>query len=56
MKRCTVGMLERDKPGGASSDKMAHTVWFASLATLAAVLSYDNRTLRELCATENQSH
>ena len=47
MKRCVVGIRRTAEPeGGAAKD--APTVWFPSMATMAAVLSEDNRALLRL--------
>ena len=47
MKRCIVGLRHPDQAEAAPSPtgKVAPTVWFASMASLAAVLSDDNRAL-----------
>lgn len=47
MKRCVVGIRRPEEPeeGGA---KNAPSVWFPSMATMAAVLSEDNQTLLRL--------
>ncbi|MEN9314496.1 MAG: hypothetical protein RIS35_889 [Pseudomonadota bacterium] len=44
MKRCTVGIRRTGDPA-SSAGKDAPTVWFPSMATMAAVLSEDNQTL-----------
>lgn len=47
MKRCVVGIR---RPGGTkpSPNKETPTVWFPSMATMAAVLSEDNQALLRL--------
>lgn len=45
MKRCVVGIRHPDQFEVRPTGKDAPTVWFASMASLAAVLSEDNRTL-----------
>lgn len=45
MKRCVVGIRHPDQPKTRPTGKDAPTVWFASMASLAAVLSEDNREL-----------
>lgn len=45
MKRCVVGIRSTDAPDATGSGKQVPTVWFPSMATLAAVLSEDNRAL-----------
>jgi predicted transcriptional regulator len=45
MKRCVVGIRRPGQPDTRSTEKNAPTVWFASMASLAAVLSEDNRAL-----------
>ena len=47
-KRCVVGIRPTDDLGVPVSGKQAPTVWFPSMATLAAVLSEDNRALLRL--------
>lgn len=44
MKRCVVGIRRAGQPGPTSS-KDTPTVWFPSMATMAAVLSEDNQAL-----------
>jgi predicted transcriptional regulator len=48
MKRCVVGIRLSDTPDAAVSGKQVPTVWFPSMATLAAVLPEDNRALLRL--------
>ena len=48
MKRCLVGIRPTDAPDATVSGKRVPTVWFPSMATLAAVLSEDNRALLRL--------
>ena len=48
MKRCVVGIRPADAPDATASGKQVPTVWFPSMATLAAVLSEDNRALLRL--------
>lgn len=45
MKRCIVGLHHLDQAKPSATGKDAPTVWFASMASLAAVLSEDNRAL-----------
>ena len=45
MKRCVVGIRRTGEPETAASGKHTPTVWFPSMATMAAVLSEDNRAL-----------
>lgn len=45
MKPCVVGIRPADAPDAKVSGKQVPTVWFPSMATLAAVLSEDNRAL-----------
>jgi predicted transcriptional regulator len=45
MKRCVVGIRHPDQFEARPTGKDAPTVWFASMASLAAVLSEDNRAL-----------
>lgn len=45
MKRCVVGIRHPDQPEAGAVGKGAPTVWFASMASLAAVLSEDKRAL-----------
>ena len=45
MKRCIVGLRDPDQATPGPAGKDAPTVWFASMASLAAVLSEDNRAL-----------
>ncbi|ROT46813.1 helix-turn-helix domain-containing protein [Pusillimonas sp. NJUB218] len=46
MKRCIVGVRQLDRP--AQQDGEVPSIWFPSLASLAAVLSDDNRRLLRL--------
>lgn len=48
MKRCVVGIRTTDQQASTRAGKAAPTVWFASMASLAAVLSEDNRALLKL--------
>lgn len=48
MKRFVVGIRPTDAPGATVSGKPVPTVWFPSMATLAAVLSEENRALLRL--------
>lgn len=48
MKRCVVGIRRHDEPDGAASGKDVPSIWFPSMATMAAVLSEDNRALLRL--------
>ena len=45
MKRCVVGIRRPGESQGAVAKKDVPTVWFPSMATMAAVLSEDNRAL-----------
>lgn len=45
MKRCVVGIRRSGESGVAAKGKNIPTVWFPSMATMAAVLSEDNRAL-----------
>lgn len=45
MKRCVVGIRRPGEPEVAARGKDAPSVWFPSMATMAAVLSEDNRAL-----------
>ena len=45
MMRCVVGIRHPDQPDLSPAGKGAPTIWFASMASLAAVLSEDNRAL-----------
>lgn len=47
MKRCIVGIRRTDMPVTALG-KFVPTVWFPSMATMAAVLSEDNRAMLRL--------
>ena len=48
MKRCVVGIRPSDEPVPSRSGGEVPTVWFSSMASLAAVLSDDNRALLRL--------
>lgn len=48
MKRCIVGIRPTNAPEATVSGQKVPTVWFPSMATLAAVLSEDNRALLRL--------
>ena len=45
MKRCVVGIRRPGESDVAAKGKGVPTVWFPSMATMAAVLSEDNRAL-----------
>lgn len=45
MKRCVVGIRRPGESEVAANGKNVPTVWFPSMATMAAVLSEDNRAL-----------
>ncbi|MQM29585.1 MAG: transcriptional regulator [Candidatus Accumulibacter phosphatis] len=45
MTRCVVGIRRGDDAQVASGGQYAPTIWFPSMATMAAVLSEDNRAL-----------
>lgn len=45
MKRCAAGIRRPGKSEVTETGKDTPTVWFPSMATMAAVLSKDNRTL-----------
>lgn len=45
MKRCIVGIRRADAPIVQKQGHYVPTVWFPSMATMAAVLSEDNRAL-----------
>jgi predicted transcriptional regulator len=45
MKRCIVGIRRPDAPEAPGRRQYVPTVWFPSMATMAAVLSEDNRAL-----------
>ena len=51
MKRCVVGIRRPGESAASASGKDVPTVWFPSMATMAAVLSEDNqamlRTIRD---------
>jgi len=47
MKRCVVGVRRADAPA-ANVGKYVPTIWFPSTATMAAVLSEDNRAMLRL--------
>lgn len=51
MKRCIVGLHHPDQAKPSATGKDAPTVWFASMASLAAVLSKDNRALLRVIHT-----
>lgn len=48
MKPCVVGIRRPGEPEAAMAGKYAPTVWFPSMATMAAVLSEDNQALLRL--------
>lgn len=48
MKRCVVGIRRPDEPGLLDTGAEVPTVWFPSMATMAAVLSEDNQALLRL--------
>lgn len=48
MKRCVAGIRSLDNPTSKDSGISVPTVWFSSMASLAAVLSDDNRALLRL--------
>ncbi len=48
MKRCVVGVRRADAPVAEGQGRFAPTVWFPSMATMAAVLSEDNRAMLHL--------
>jgi predicted transcriptional regulator len=48
MKRCTVGIRRPGASGVETKGMDASTIWFPSMATMAAVLSEDNRALLHL--------
>ena len=48
MKRCVVGIRRPGESQGAVAQKDVPTVWFPSMATMAAVLSEDNQSLLRL--------
>ncbi|NMG32133.1 MarR family transcriptional regulator [Aromatoleum evansii] len=48
MKRCLVGIRRPDATEPPGNGKQVPTVWFPSMATMAAVLSEDNRALLRL--------
>lgn len=48
MKRCVVGIRHQGGPEIASRGEVIPTIWFTSLASLAAVLSDENRALLRL--------
>ena len=48
MKRCVVGIRRGGDAEVVGSGKYAPTVWFPSMATMAAVLSEDNQALLRL--------
>lgn len=45
MKRCTVGIRRPEEQSHPATGRGQPTVWFPSIATMAAVLSEDNRAL-----------
>lgn len=45
MSRCVIGIRHSDKDEPAHREQVAPTIWFTSMASLAAVLSDDNRAL-----------
>lgn len=45
MKRCTVGIRRPEEQSRPAAGRGQPTVWFPSMATMAAVLSEDNRAL-----------
>jgi len=48
MKRCVVGIRRPGEPEEPATGKERPTVWFPSMATMAAVLSEDNQSLLRL--------
>lgn len=48
MKRCVVGVRRTGAPVAERQGRFAPTVWFPSMATMAAVLSEDNRAMLHL--------
>ena len=48
MKRCVVGIRPPNEPLELAAGREAPTVWFPSMATMAAVLSEDNQALLHL--------
>ena len=48
MKRCVVGIRRPGEREGPATGKEVPTVWFPSMATMAAVLSEDNQSLLRL--------
>ena len=48
MKRCVVGVRRADAPVAEGHGRFDPTVWFPSMATMAAVLSEDNRAMLRL--------
>lgn len=48
MKRCVVGIRTTGQQAATVAGKASPTVWFASMASLAAVLSEDNRALLKI--------
>lgn len=48
MKRCVVGIRHQDRAETQSLGRHTPTVWFPSMATMAAVLSEDNQALLRL--------
>lgn len=53
MKRCIVGIRRPDAPAVSGHGKYVPTVWFPSMATMAAVLSEDNRALLRIVHDRN---
>jgi len=45
MKRCTVGIRRPEERSHPAAGRGQPSVWFPSMATMAAVLSEDNRAL-----------
>lgn len=52
MKRCIVGIRRPDNPGHLATGQSQPSVWFPSMATMAAVLSEDNRALLRLISDQ----
>lgn len=48
MKRCVVGIRRPGDPTYPTSERAKPSVWFPSMATMAAVLSEDNQALLRL--------
>jgi predicted transcriptional regulator len=53
MKRCIIGIRHQNDSQAKAIDKNSPTVWFSSTASLAAVLSEDNRALLRLMSDAN---